>query len=441
MLYRITRLIMTITLRLFYRRIYATGIETIPDKGPVILLANHPSSLMDAAIFGILLHRPIHYFTRGDVFKNRLIASILKALNMIPVFDHAGRKTLHDNDESFRRAAGVLRRGGLILFFPEGASHTDRKLMPLKKGAFRLAVQAAAGLSQDTPLLMIPAGINYAHPLATQQDVIVQVGDPIIVKDALAQYRSNDTVAILQLKKEMEKSLLKNVVHIEREALLETANRCLEITRNDYRYYTTHWMQATKNRFEEEKNLSEAINNLSPAEAEALQKLVTDYDTALKAHHLSDQQLAENPASGSIRKKLLAGFPLFLLSYAFNALPVLVGRRIAEKSVKRIDFYTWVFLTTSALLYCCWIVILFSGFLVIGIRYALVITIITLALGPFTVFYFNLRNAYKVQQEYVRLVKSNRSRITELQNLRNRVTEKLQQVVREFKDQSAGVSR
>src|SRR5688500_12627717 len=134
MLYRITRLIMTITLRLFYRRIYATGIETIPDNGPVILLANHPSSLMDAAIFGTLLHRPIDYFTRGDVFKNRFIASILKALNMIPVFDHAGRKTLHDNDESFRRAAAVLRRGGLILFFPEGISHTDRKLMPLKKG-------------------------------------------------------------------------------------------------------------------------------------------------------------------------------------------------------------------------------------------------------------------------------------------------------------------
>ena len=441
MLYRITRLIMTITLRLFYRRIYATGIETIPDKGPAILLANHPSSLMDAAIFGMLLHRPIHYFTRGDVFKSRFISSILKALNMIPVFDHTGRKSLYDNDESFRRAAAVLRRGGLILFFPEGTSHTDRKLMPLKKGAFRLAVQVVAGLSPETPLLMIPAGINYAHPLAAQQDVIVQVGDPIVVKDALDKYGSNDTVAILQLKKEMEKSLLKNVVDIEREALLETAHRCLEITRNDYRYYTTHWMQATKNRFEEEKKLSEAINNLSAGEADALQKIVTDYDIALKAHHLSDYQLAENHASRSARKKLFTGFPLFLLSYTLNALPVLVARRIAEKSVKRIDFYSWVFLTTSALLYCCWIIILFSGFLVIGIRYAFVITMITLSLGPFTVFYINLRNAYRAQQEYNRLLKSNSTRISELKSLRDKVKEILRQVVSRWKDQLAGVSR
>jgi 1-acyl-sn-glycerol-3-phosphate acyltransferase len=434
MLYRITRLIMTITLRLFYRRIYATGIETIPEKGPVILLANHPSSLMDAAILGILLHRPIHYFTCGDVFKNKFVSPVFTALNMIPVFDHAGRTTLDNNDESFKKAAAILKKGGLILFFPEGSSHIDRKLMPFKKGAFRLAVTVAAELPSQTNLLMIPAGINYAHPFAAQHDVIVQVGDPVSVKEALNSYPAHEAAAILQLKKSMEKAVLKTVVHIEEETLLETADRCLEITRNDYSYYTTHWMQATRNRFDEEKILSNAINNISFTESAALQKLVADYDTALKAHHLNDQQLAGDPPSKSIRKKLVAGFPLFLLSYALNALPVLVARRIAEKYVKRVDFYSWVLLTTAALLYCCWIIILFLGFLVIGVRYALVITIITLALGPFTVFYINLRKANRAWQDYNRLLKSNSSRINELKMLRNRVREKLQQVV-------AGVSR
>src|SRR5687768_2737853 len=149
MLYRLTRIFMTITLRLFYRRVYATGIETIPEKGPVILLANHPSSLMDAALLGILLKRPIHYFTRGDVFKYKLVSAIFSALNMIPVFDHAGRKTLNHNDESFLKAKQILKQGGLILFFPEGSSHIDRRLAPLKKGAFRLAFQAANELPPD----------------------------------------------------------------------------------------------------------------------------------------------------------------------------------------------------------------------------------------------------------------------------------------------------
>ena len=66
---------------------------------------------------------------------------------------------------------------------------------------------------------------------------------------------------------------------------------------------------------------------------------------------------------------------------------------------------------------------------------------ITLSLGPFTVFYINLRNAYRAQQEYNRLLKSNSTRISELKSLRDKVKEILRQVVSRWKDQLAGVSR
>ena len=48
---------MTAGLRFFYRHIHVTGFENIPSKGPVIIIANHNSSLMDAALLGILLKR------------------------------------------------------------------------------------------------------------------------------------------------------------------------------------------------------------------------------------------------------------------------------------------------------------------------------------------------------------------------------------------------
>ena len=64
---------------------------------------------------------------------------------------------------------------------------------------------------------------------------------------------------------------------------------------------------------------------------------------------------------------------------------------------------------------------------------------ITLALGPFTVFYINLRNANRAWQDYNRLLRSNASRIAELKKLRNRIREKLQQVVEGWKGENAGV--
>jgi 1-acyl-sn-glycerol-3-phosphate acyltransferase len=430
MLYRITRIFMTITLRLFYRRLYATGIETVPEKGPVILVANHPSSLMDAALLGILLKRPIHYFTRGDVFANRFISAILTALNMIPVFDHAYKDSLHDNVDSFRKAGEILQDGGLILFFPEGSSHVDRKLRPLKKGAFRLGFQVAEQLQDRYPFYIIPVGINYANPVSSQTDILVHIGTPLNIYDYVQKFYHHSKAGILQLKKDTEKMLLENALHIENDERQFLGEMILRINRNDYTYYTTHWVQATRKRFEEEKMICNAINKLQEAEATTLHSLASDYSNKLTTHRLTDAMISENnQQSRSAKRKLAAGFPLFLISYLLNALPVLIAKRIAERKVRRVDFYSWIFLTSAALMYCCWIVILFSGFLVVGIRYALVITVITLALGPFTVFYLNLWKRYRQQQRYENIKKNNPELVATLQSQRMYMAGKIRKLL------------
>src|SRR4051812_5970740 len=117
MLYRLIKWIMSVALRLFYKRVYLTGAESIPLKHPVILVANHPSSLMDAALLGVLFKRPLYFFTRGDVFSNKPASAIMRALHMIPVYDHeAGRETITHNDKSFETAKEILAAGGMIIF-------------------------------------------------------------------------------------------------------------------------------------------------------------------------------------------------------------------------------------------------------------------------------------------------------------------------------------
>src|SRR5947207_531289 len=104
MLYGFVKIIMTTALRFFYRRVYVTGLETIANEGPAIIIANHTSSLMDAALLGVLIHRPVYFFTRGDVFSGKILSKVLNALHMIPVNNHeAGRNTLTANKHSFTK--------------------------------------------------------------------------------------------------------------------------------------------------------------------------------------------------------------------------------------------------------------------------------------------------------------------------------------------------
>src|SRR5687768_4021273 len=124
MLYPFAKILMTIILRLFYRRIYATGLETIASKGPAIIIANHSSSLMDAALLGVLISRPAWFFTRADVFSGFLAKKLLSWLHMLPVHHHqSGRNTLQTNEHSFHKAEKILNQGGIIVIFPEGISH------------------------------------------------------------------------------------------------------------------------------------------------------------------------------------------------------------------------------------------------------------------------------------------------------------------------------
>ena len=396
---------MSVTLRFFYRRMYVHGLQNIPAQGPVILIANHASSLMDAAILGILLKRPIHYFARGDIFINSFVKSLLKMLHMMPVHHHqSGRQTIAKNEDSFAYAQTILEQGKMVLFFPEGTSHTERVMYPLKKGIFRVAFNTLEKNNWEMELPFIAIGINYSNPIAWQADVMVECGKPFFIHDYRDVYLYKPTVALRQVCEKATLALLQNTLHIAAETNFELADRLLEIQRNNYKPISIFWLQHEGNRFMQEKMFCDKINSLPVLHTISLKNNINLYFQQLQQYQITDAA-----AAGNIFLKwwhlflLLLGFPLFLMGYILNGLPVLIAKRIADTKVTRIDFYTWIFSAAAGILYFLWLIFLFFLFSFISWQTACVMVLITLISGCWVFIYLKLWMFYKSSRRVSKL--------------------------------------
>lgn len=102
-------------------------IDRIPEKGPVIIVANHPHGLVDGMVLAELIGR------RRTDYKI-LTRSLLTGVNaidmfMIPVpFPHE-ENALQKNLEMRRRAMEHLKDGGCIVLFPSGVVATSETMM------------------------------------------------------------------------------------------------------------------------------------------------------------------------------------------------------------------------------------------------------------------------------------------------------------------------
>lgn len=153
-------------------------------NAPCILACTHPNSFLDAIVMGAYMPRSLHFLARGDAFRKPRVASILKAMHMIPIFRLSeGKENLQRNEETFKLSLNVLRQNGCILIFPEGICVNENKVRPLKKGTARLSASAweEPGLGN---LVIQPVSINYSSFTAVPKHIEIVFGEQIKKGDA-----------------------------------------------------------------------------------------------------------------------------------------------------------------------------------------------------------------------------------------------------------------
>jgi len=165
--------------RAFYRRFEVAGLENLPAAGPVILCANHVNALVDALVIQAASPRSIHPIARSGLFRNPLLRPILATIQAVPIYRKPkdGRQIAGSNEDSFERCHEYLGEGRVLLIFPEGQSHSDPSLRPLKTGAARLALGHLE--RHGTAPLILPVGLTFSRKGHFRGNVLVELGAPV----------------------------------------------------------------------------------------------------------------------------------------------------------------------------------------------------------------------------------------------------------------------
>ena len=111
----------------------------LDQKGPLLIIANHPNSFLDAIIIGAQYSRRVYFLARGDAFTKKHHRFLLGLLNMIPVYRlREGKQYLHLNEFAFNESIKLLKKGEAVLIFIEGTCINSHELQPFKKGTTRI---------------------------------------------------------------------------------------------------------------------------------------------------------------------------------------------------------------------------------------------------------------------------------------------------------------
>ena len=186
-IYRILRWASTLAIQWFYRSVEVVGAERLPRGVPVLLVANHPNALVDALVIGMVVPRRVTLTAKATIFESAAARALFRLVPIIPLRRASDERTTSGGapDPSRNRAAfaailDALADRGAVLIFPEGRSHSEPQLAPLRSGAARIALEARdqRGIRE---LRIVPVGLTFEHKATPRSRILVLFGEPIAV--------------------------------------------------------------------------------------------------------------------------------------------------------------------------------------------------------------------------------------------------------------------
>lgn len=218
---QIIHAIISIALRLFFRRIEVVNVERVPQSGPLLFVLNHPNGLVDPALVFVSMPRRVSFLAKSTLYDNPIGAFLLRTLEILPVYRRIDPDARSEsNTVTFDNCFELLRQGRCIAIFPEGISHDQPQLQKIKTGAARIALGAVADGSLG--LKIVPVGLYYTSKTSFRSEALIRYGESFDV-DAIELDANGEPPreAVLQLTAKIEKALRTVTLNLETETELD----------------------------------------------------------------------------------------------------------------------------------------------------------------------------------------------------------------------------
>jgi 1-acyl-sn-glycerol-3-phosphate acyltransferase len=323
---RVIHLLISIALRLFFRRIEIGGVERVPMSAPLIFVLNHPNGLIDPALVFCALPRRVSFLAASTLFRLPVIGSLLRTVEALPLFRRVdASKDTARNTETFRACHELLRQGRCIALFPEGVSHDATQLLPLKTGAARIALGAISvhqveGVGEDRaiPLRIVPVGLYYTSKTSFRSEALLRFGEALEVAPVeLDQQGEPPRRDVRLLSKRIETALRGVTLNTEDDAELEEVKRAEQLFSSLYE--SIAFRQSLYETFNTLRRLAEGVRLVrahSPDRVANLRGRIKSYEDELRSIGMTPDALSISFHSRGyvLRHFLLRGLLLALLS-------------------------------------------------------------------------------------------------------------------------------
>ncbi len=343
----------------WFREVESVGVSNAPVGVPTIVVANHENGLLDPLLVASCLPLAPRFLAKSTLWKNPVLRFFFWLGRVIPVYRQMDVKEGADprkNREMFAMAAEVLGSGGVISIFPEGQSHSEPHLQPLKTGAARMALAAPA----DTRIL--PVGIAFENKDRFRARALVVVGEPIEIAEPRALFATDERGAVKLLTDRIAEALLRVTINVETWEERRLLERAVEISRGD---------DSLVERTRHLKTFHDAYRVLREEKAEevaSLRKDVARYDRALTMLGMTDWEVRARFGPGSVARwtirflrLVVLRTPIGMVGAILHAIPYRIPRALARRKAEEPDQPASWKLFAAVVIFPAWWLLLSGG--------------------------------------------------------------------------------
>jgi glycerol-3-phosphate O-acyltransferase/dihydroxyacetone phosphate acyltransferase len=182
-------------IHIFFRQVELENGHNLPEDGPVVVVANHFNGLVDGLLLMAALRRYPRFLGKSTLFKIPPLWPFLKLGGVIPVYRAIDGGSGARNASAFSTTHQILAQGGVVALFPEGISHDESSLQPLRTGAARIALEAGFEGAVEG-VVTVAVGLAYDAKVRFRSRALVRIGRPDSIARWSEAYRTDSHEAV-----------------------------------------------------------------------------------------------------------------------------------------------------------------------------------------------------------------------------------------------------